>query len=73
MTPASRIRLQKRLTLLQAIRDGLPHTKANAVLAPLSQADLVGYSVNDNHRIDKVWLTDGGKGWVEFFEKELAE
>lgn len=67
-------RIKKKLLLLQQIRDGQKHTKANAVLAPLSQNDLVRYRTTDTpyYRITDVWLTDNGKITLKFYEQELA-
>lgn len=69
-----RERITERLKLLADITHGRKHTHSNAVLAPLSQADIVNYETSGApyYRITKVWLTDNGKSYMEFYAKEYG-
>jgi hypothetical protein len=64
---------KKTLDVLRAIRDGNKHTMANPVMATLGQAALIEIlEVHPKGTVKKVCLSEWGKTWLAFAEKEIA-
>lgn len=62
LTPKQRT--EKVVRLLQSVKDATVESRANAIWAPLAQADLVTWTSKPNGTIDRLSLTEGGESFL---------
>jgi len=69
---AMRQRIEKRLDVLRAVRDGKSFSKADAVLRPLLFGSLITVKyLEGTNIINSVSLTDTGKLYLSHYEKDV--